>query len=100
MRQRGALEKAISSGRCSVAVIGQGYVGLSVAAAAGCAGMTVVGIDNDTARIEGLRAGRSVVPGVDEVTLALGLESGRLSFSTDARPVSEADVVLICVPTP
>jgi UDP-N-acetyl-D-glucosamine dehydrogenase len=84
----------------TLAVIGQGYVGLSVAAGAAAAGMTVHGVDLDVERIEGLRQGRNVVPGVDEGAFAHGFATGRMHFGTDLTPVEQADVVLICVPTP
>ncbi|MDQ3974518.1 MAG: nucleotide sugar dehydrogenase, partial [Actinomycetota bacterium] len=83
-----------------VCVIGQGYVGLSVAAAAAVAGMDVAGVDRDVERVAALTQGRLVVPGVSESAFASAFESGRLSFGTDPAVASEADVVLICVPTP
>jgi UDP-N-acetyl-D-glucosamine dehydrogenase len=90
----------IKDADCVVAVVGQGYVGLSVAAGAAVAGMTVHGIDRDGQRIEALAGGRNVVPGVDEVTFADAYESGNLNFTTDFSVVEGADIILICVPTP
>ncbi|MHB1740828.1 MAG: nucleotide sugar dehydrogenase [Actinomycetes bacterium] len=84
----------------TVAVIGQGYVGLSVAAGAATVGMRVHGVDADPDRIAGLTAGRNVVPGVSDEVVALAIETGRLTFGTDPAVVTEADVVLVCVPTP
>jgi nucleotide sugar dehydrogenase len=83
-----------------VCVIGQGYVGLSVAAGAALAGMTVDGVDSDAARIAALAAGENVVPGVADATFSLATDTGRLSFKTDVSVAASADVVLICVPTP
>jgi nucleotide sugar dehydrogenase len=83
-----------------VSVVGQGYVGLSVAAGAASCGMTVDGIDLDGERIEALASGRNVVPGVSDATFHAAFETGRLGFTTDAAVVGSADVVLICVPTP
>lgn len=84
----------------TVAVIGQGYVGLSVALAAGSAGFSVVGIDVDQQLVDGLAAGRLVVPGVREDAFEAGLATGRLTFTTDPAAVADADIVLVCVPTP
>ncbi len=95
-----ALRARIGAADCTVAVVGQGYVGLSVAAAAAVAGMRVHGIDNDADRIAGLGAGRAVVPGVPDSLLDEAGETGRLHFTTDPSVVSEAQVVLVCVPTP
>ena len=49
-----------------VCVLGLGYAGLPVACAAAGAGHRVVGFDPDTARIEGLREGRSPVEDVED----------------------------------
>jgi nucleotide sugar dehydrogenase len=83
-----------------VCVLGQGYVGLSVAAGAATAGMTVDGIDVHPDLVEALADGRLVVPGVDESRFAEAHATGRLRFGTDPAVVAEADVVLVCVPTP
>ena len=81
-------------------VVGQGYVGLSLAAAAATAGLTVTGLDVDAERIAGLRNGKPVVPGVADAVLQEGLATGRLRFATDPVVIADADVVAICVPTP
>ncbi len=85
---------------CTVAVVGQGYVGLSVAAGAAIAGMTVWGVDRDEARVASLAAGEDVVPGVDDAVVDEAVQSGNLRFSTDPAVIAQAQVVLICVPTP
>ena len=94
------LRARIGQRQARVAVIGQGYVGLSVAAGAAIAGMAVDAVDVDAERIAGLAAGRSVVPGVDEQIFADAVDTGRLTFGTDPAVTAHADVVLICVPTP
>ncbi len=94
------LRGRIEAGSARVCVIGQGYVGLSVAAGAAGAGMTVDGVDTDSTRIEGLASGRLVVPGVAESTFMIAFDTGRLRFTGDIAVARHADVVLICVPTP
>ena len=84
----------------TVCVIGQGYVGLSVAAGAAEAGMTAYGVDRDSDRIARLQDGRNVVPGVDDALFATAVATGRLHFGEDLAVAADADVVLICVPTP
>ncbi len=100
MQGSARLAERISAADVTLCVIGQGYVGLSVAAGAATAGMTVRGVDHDEERIAALSAGRNVVPGVDETAFDLAYATGRLRFGTDARAVADADIVLICVPTP
>lgn len=94
------LKRRIEARRVTVGVIGQGYVGLTVAASAAVAGMRVHGVDRDEDRVRSLASGRLTVPGVREATFALAAETGRLTFGTDVRVTRDADVVLICVPTP
>jgi UDP-N-acetyl-D-glucosamine dehydrogenase len=83
-----------------VAIFGQGYVGLSVGIAAAQAGHHVVGIDTDKERVAALSRGEAVVPGVLDADVTAGFETGLMRFTTDAAACAEADVVLICVPTP
>jgi nucleotide sugar dehydrogenase len=93
------LELAIDQRRARVAVIGQGYVGASVAAAAASAGFRTTGIDVDRDRIEQLRRGRPVAGVVPEL-FERGVASGNLDFVDSPDVVRDADVVLVCVPTP
>ncbi len=94
------LRNRIARRTASVTVVGQGYVGLSVAAGAAIAGMRVRAVDVDAARVAALAEGRNVVPGVDEQLFAEAFDTGRLTFGTDPAVAADADVVLICVPTP
>lgn len=83
-----------------MAVIGQGYVGLSVAAAAARAGLVTTGVDLDPDRVRALESGRQVVAGVDDAHFAAARATGNLGFTTSPAVVADADIVLICVPTP
>ncbi len=94
------LRQRLESRKARVCVIGQGYVGLTLAAGAAAEGLTVTGVDIDAARVAALADGRLVVPGVDEALFADGVDSGRLEFSTTFESVADSDVVVICVPTP
>jgi UDP-N-acetyl-D-glucosamine dehydrogenase len=94
------LQRRIARHEATVGVVGQGYVGLTLAAAAATEGLTVQAFDVDTARIRELADGRNVVPGVDTGLFAAASQSGRLFFSTDPAVLADCDVVVICVPTP
>ena len=52
------LRRAITTRQARLCVVGQGYVGVTVAAAAASAGMEVDGVDRDLARVAELSAGR------------------------------------------
>jgi len=90
----------IGSGTANVVVVGQGYVGLTLATAAAEAGFAVTGYDVDATRAHQLAVGELVVAGVDDRTFRSAVASSRLRFTTDPRAIAEADAVFICVPTP
>lgn len=84
-----------------LSVIGCGYLGAVHAAAMASLGHTVVGIDVDQEKIDKLSAGQTPFfePGLDEI-LQAGIDSGRLSFSTDYADLADAEVHFIGVGTP
>jgi UDP-N-acetyl-D-glucosamine dehydrogenase len=83
-----------------VVVIGQGYVGLPMALHAADNDMSVIGLDTDATVVAALNAGLSHVGDVSCDRLAAGLAGGRYAASTDPSWIADADVVLVCVPTP
>lgn len=84
-----------------VGVIGAGYVGLTSAACLAHLGHHVTCVDNDESKIAQLRAGTvSIVePGLLELVRE-GLSEDRLVFTSDPGSLNEAEVVLLCLPTP
>jgi UDP-N-acetyl-D-glucosamine dehydrogenase len=84
----------------SLAIIGQGYVGLPLAMAAVESGWEVVGLDNSATRVEDLNRGHSPVEDISNETLVNALKSGSYKASSNYEDISNADVVTICVPTP
>jgi UDP-N-acetyl-D-glucosamine dehydrogenase len=95
-----SLRRRILNRDAQVGVVGQGYVGVSLACGAAEAGFRVVGLDVDADHVEDLRAGILSVPGVDEELFRHGIAADRIEFTTDARELRVCEVVLICVPTP
>jgi nucleotide sugar dehydrogenase len=100
MRSAPTLRRRLLARDARVAVVGQGYVGLSLACAAAEAGFEVTGIDVDADRVDALAAGEPVVPGVDDASFRRGMVSGHLRFTTDGAALAASDVICICVPTP
>lgn len=83
----------------SLVVVGLGYVGTPMALRASEAGLSVVGLDTDPRVVEGLNSGRSHIDDVADEQLHAALERG-FRASTDPAVIAEADVVVVCVPTP
>jgi UDP-N-acetyl-D-glucosamine dehydrogenase len=84
----------------SLAIIGQGYVGLPLAMAAVESGWKVIGLDNSSSRVEELNRGRSPVEDISDESLSNALKSGSYKASSAYEDIANADVVTICVPTP
>jgi UDP-N-acetyl-D-glucosamine dehydrogenase len=84
----------------TVAIIGQGYVGLPLAMAAINAGWDVIGIENSPAKYVGISAGISPVEDVPSADIQEVLASGKYRISNSVADVKEAVIVTICVPTP
>ncbi len=84
----------------TVAIIGLGYVGLPLAISFTDAGLAVTGIDASTSRIAELAGGRSPIDDIDDARLGAALAAGlRIVGPADAR-LADADVIVVCVPTP
>lgn len=85
--------------RIELAVVGLGYAGLSLAAAAIDAGMYVGGYDSDPDRVESLRRGESYVTDVPDDALGRMLKSGFRAVH-HIFDLIDAQAYLISVPTP
>ncbi|MEK8143057.1 nucleotide sugar dehydrogenase [Streptomyces sp. M10(2022)] len=81
-------------------VVGQGYVGLSLAVRAAESGYQVVGYDVDKERVSRLVAGDSYVEDVSRAQLLPLLASGAYRASRDPADCEGFDIALITVPTP
>ena len=82
----------------TVGIIGLGYVGLPLAVAFAQADCDVIAVDVDARKTDAIAAGDSYIEDVSSETL--GRLSHRIDATTRYAPLSEADAVLICVPTP
>jgi UDP-N-acetyl-D-glucosamine dehydrogenase len=100
VKSTASLRRRILGRQAAVGVVGQGYVGLSMACAAADVGFSVRAFDVDEARIADLRSGVLSVAGVSEEQFATGLASGRLDFVSHPETLRECDIILVCVPTP
>lgn len=94
------LSQKIKEKSAVVGVVGLGYVGLPLISAFTNAGLTCIGYDVDQKKVDELQAGRSYIKHVSSETVADWINRKVLEPTTDMSRLSEADTVLICVPTP
>lgn len=97
---KGAGSDRISIDGTHIAVVGLGYVGLPTALSLHRAGFHVSGVDINKDRIAAIRDGRVDSASVIPEELAHALAGKRFGLTNDAGVLSDADVVLIAVPTP
>ena len=83
-----------------VAIIGQGYVGLTIAVSAASAGHSVVGFDVNEGLVAQLNAGKSHIEGIADADLAGFISAGAYMASTDPSVLDGSEVIVIAVPTP
>jgi UDP-N-acetyl-D-glucosamine dehydrogenase len=82
-----------------VAIIGQGYVGLTIAAFAS-KDHQVIGFDKNTEIVARLNKGMSHIEGVESRVLVAAITSGNYLATTNPADISDAEIVVIAVPTP
>jgi UDP-N-acetyl-D-glucosamine dehydrogenase len=95
-----SLEQAIRDRSAKIGVIGLGYVGLPLIRAFIQAGFRTLGFDIDQTKIDRLKAGQSYIKHIPAEWIAKTAAAGAFEPTADMRRLSEADAVLICVPTP
>lgn len=82
-----------------LAVIGLGYVGMPLLSRAVDQQFDCIGLDSNGATVQRLNAGLSHVDDISDVQIQHALDAGTV-FTTDPKYLADADVIVICVPTP
>ena len=83
-----------------VAVIGLGYVGLPLCLAFAKSGANVLGVDVDSTKANKIIAGESYIKHIPSGDIAAAVEAKKLTATDDFSKLTNADAILICVPTP
>ena len=94
------LANSIESKSAKVGVIGLGYVGLPLIDAYVNAGFHAIGFDIDESKTEALNNGESYIAHIKPEVIKNWLDQDRFEATTDMQRLGEADVIMICVPTP
>lgn len=84
----------------TIAVIGQGYVGLPLSLLFLSKGFTVYGVDKDLGKIRALLQAKSYLPDVTDEELSQSLETNRYHPTDEMSCIPLVDAIIICVPTP
>jgi UDP-N-acetyl-D-glucosamine dehydrogenase len=100
MNHTNQLLKKIEDKSCVVGVIGLGYVGLPLIDAYISAGFSAIGFDVDNSKVDSLLGGKSYIAHIDHSKIQSWLDTKKFDATVDMARLAEADVILICVPTP
>jgi UDP-N-acetyl-D-glucosamine dehydrogenase len=96
----GASTGYAATSQLQIAIIGLGYVGLPTAIGLASRCRRVVGVDISEQRLRVIASGTADMPDNDRPRLVSALNAGTLELTSDPQAISEADAVIICVPTP
>jgi len=83
-----------------VGIIGQGYVGQTLAVGAASSGLEVVGLDSNINVVTDLLNRKSTVPGVNSEILKSLLEKNNYFPTPNPELLKDCEVIVIAVPTP
>lgn len=97
---RDQLITRLKNNTAKIAVIGMGYVGLPLSVCVAKVGLTVYGLDVNLNRVEQINQGQSYINDVTSAELTQLVHEEKIHASSDFSLLAEADVVVICVPTP
>jgi len=95
-----SLRDKIEAREAQICVIGLGYVGLPFAVEFARLGFRVIGLDVNEKRVAAIKRGESYISDVAGDGIASLVTAERLKATTDYETLREADIILICVPTP
>lgn len=95
-----SLLKKIDARSASIAIIGLGYVGLPLLKAFAQQGFSLLGIDINKEKIKQLQQGISYIDDIANQELEQLTVNPKVSFSDQFDVLEQADIVIICVPTP
>jgi UDP-N-acetyl-D-glucosamine dehydrogenase len=94
------LTKKIHARNFTVGIIGLGYVGLPLMWTFHEKGMPVLGFDVDESKIDAIASGTPYIKHLGSEMMRSLADSPRCDATSDFSRLSEADAILLCVPTP
>jgi UDP-N-acetyl-D-glucosamine dehydrogenase len=94
------LKAKFTKRQAHVATIGLGYVGLPLSVEFAQAGFRVTGLDLAQDKVDGVNRGESHIRDVPAGKVEALVREKRLAASVDFDCLTDADAIIICVPTP
>jgi UDP-N-acetyl-D-glucosamine dehydrogenase len=94
------LKHRIVTHKARIGVVGLGYVGLPFAVEKAKVGFEVIGIEQNSDRVEQVNQAKSYIGDISDLELSQVVETGKLRAISSFEEVSDLDVIVICVPTP
>ncbi|CAG1064656.1 UDP-N-acetyl-D-glucosamine dehydrogenase [uncultured bacterium] len=96
------LMESLQNRTAKIGIIGLGYVGLPIVLRFCEERFTVIGFDVDPEKVTALNKGKSYIKHIPSEHIASLVKGSKPSFkaTTDMTRLSEADAIIICVPTP
>lgn len=82
-----------------IGIVGLGYVGLPLMLRYMEVGYKVIGFDIDQSKVDTLSQGKSYIEHIPAAAVSAAVSRG-FEATTDFKRVSEADALILCVPTP
>ncbi len=83
-----------------IAIVGLGYVGLPLSLQFARSGVSILGLDIDSFKVDAVNAGRSYIKHIEAAAIIEQVKAGRFAAATDFSRIKEVSAVIICVPTP
>jgi UDP-N-acetyl-D-glucosamine dehydrogenase len=93
------LSKKLNNKSAIIGIFGLGYVGIPLMIRFAEVGYKVIGFEVDNNKIESLNIGQSYIDHIDSNQIKFSLENG-FEATSDYSRASEADVLILCLPTP
>jgi len=90
----------INAKSATVAVVGLGYVGLPLIKRLNEVGFNTLGLDIDQAKIDALTNGKPYIKHIAVADIQMAIELEKCVVTTDFSQSKNADVIILCVPTP
>lgn len=94
------IKEKIRTKTAVVSVIGLGYVGLPLAVEKAKVGFKVLGVEQNPERADMINRGENYIGDVKDEELKELVQKGMLTANTSFDCLPDADVIIICVPTP